>query len=69
MDETAQPVCVPLPLLRHPCSTEVLPDGQGEPPVFQFVPLVLAQGTTDKSLALSFVYPSLRYLWAWMRSP
>ena len=34
-----------LPLLHHPCSTEVLPDGQGEPPVFQFVPIASGPGT------------------------
>ena len=40
-------------VLSHPHSEKMFPDIQGEPPVFQFVPLplVLSLGTTKKSLA------------------
>lgn len=44
----------PVSVLCHLHSREVLPGGQRESPVYQFVPiaLVLAIGTTEKSLAL-----------------
>lgn len=60
---TPQPLGNPCQL-RHSPSTQLLPGVQAEPPVFGLcpLPLILALGTADKSLALSYLYLPLRCL-------
>jgi len=58
-------------VLHHPHSTEVLLEFRESllcASLCQW-PLVLALGTSERSLAVSSVHSSLRYLWMLLRSP
>ena len=52
-------------------NTEVLSDGQREPPVLSLCPLllVLALGNTEHGLAPCSMHPSFAYFYTFMRSP
>jgi len=50
------------PVLSHPHSRKVFADLHIELPVFQFVPLILSLGITEKSLAPSSLHPPFRSL-------
>lgn len=58
------PTASPVPVVHNPQGTEVLPDVQSEPPVpsLFLLSLVLAVGTSQKSLAVFSLHPPFRYL-------